>query len=91
MIVYLVRVIPAFVMYCVNGTSHSSLLIESVDSMIQMYCPAIRIHVYDRECMYVKLYSIGWVWLRVGNNSLLTVFSGLIINEFAMNQVCGGQ
>ena len=34
MIVYLLRVIPAFVMYCLNGASGSSLLIESVDSMI---------------------------------------------------------
>ena len=31
--VYLARVIPAFVMYCVNGASRSSLLIESVDSV----------------------------------------------------------
>ena len=29
MIVYLARDIPAFVMYCVNGESGSSLLIES--------------------------------------------------------------
>ena len=35
MIVYLARDIPAFVMYCVNGESHSSLLIESTDSMIK--------------------------------------------------------
>ena len=28
------RAIQAFVMYCVNGTSRSSLLIESTDSMI---------------------------------------------------------
>ena len=34
MIVYLARDIPAFVMYCVNGKSGSSLLIESTDSMI---------------------------------------------------------
>ena len=34
MIVYLAGAIQAFVMYCVNGTSRSSLLIESVDSMI---------------------------------------------------------
>ena len=34
MIVYLARAIQAFVMYCVNGTSGSSLLIESIDSMI---------------------------------------------------------
>ena len=33
-IVYLARDIPAFVMYCVNGASRSSLLIESIDSMI---------------------------------------------------------
>ena len=33
-IVCLARDIPAFVMYCVNGESGSSLLIESTDSMI---------------------------------------------------------
>ena len=31
MIMYLTRDIPAFVMYCVNGASRSSLLIESTD------------------------------------------------------------
>ena len=31
---YLARDNQAFVMYCVNGTSRSSLLIESTDSMI---------------------------------------------------------
>ena len=36
-IVYLARAIQAFVMYCVNGTSRSSLLIESTDSMIYIY------------------------------------------------------
>ena len=30
---YLARDIPEFVMYCVHGTSPSSLLIESTDSM----------------------------------------------------------
>ena len=35
MIVYLTRDVPAFVMYCVNGESGSSLLIESTDSMIE--------------------------------------------------------
>ena len=34
-IVYLARDIPAFVMYCVNGASGSSVLIESTDSMIK--------------------------------------------------------
>ena len=33
-IVYLARDIPAFEMYCINGESGSSLLIESTDSMI---------------------------------------------------------
>ena len=36
-IVYLARDIPAFVMYCVNGESGSSLLIESTDSMIYIH------------------------------------------------------
>ena len=30
--VYLAQDIPAFVMYCIYGTSRSSLLIESTDS-----------------------------------------------------------
>ena len=34
MIVYLARDIPPLVMYCINGESRSSLLIESTDSMI---------------------------------------------------------
>ena len=34
---YLARAIQAFVMYCVNGTSRSSLLIESIDSMICIF------------------------------------------------------
>ena len=34
MIVYLARDIPAFVMYCVNGESGSSILIESTHTMI---------------------------------------------------------
>ena len=33
---YLARDIPAFVMYCINGESGSSLLIESTDSMISI-------------------------------------------------------
>ena len=37
MIVYLARAIQAFVMYCFIGTSRSSLLIESTDSMIIIY------------------------------------------------------
>ena len=35
--VYLARHIPAFVMYCVNGESGSSLLIESTDSLTYNY------------------------------------------------------
>ena len=35
MIVYLVRDIRPFVMYCINGKPRSSLLIESTDSMVE--------------------------------------------------------
>ena len=34
---YLARDFPAFVMYCVNGESRSSLIIESTDSMITQF------------------------------------------------------
>ena len=43
LIVYLAGAIQAFVMYCFNGTSRSSLLIESTDSMICIY-------ICDRIC-----------------------------------------
>ena len=43
MIVFLARDIQAFVMYCVNGTSRSSLLIESTDSMIYRKIRAIEL------------------------------------------------
>ena len=46
MIVYLTRVIPAFVMYCVNGASRSSLLIESTDSMIYIYNANYILYLY---------------------------------------------
>ena len=50
MIVYLARAIQAFVMYCVNGTSRSSLLIESTDSMITAYLIKYRINTQLCAC-----------------------------------------
>ena len=52
-IVYLARVIPAFVMYCVNGASCSSLLVESTDSIIIII---IIIIIITTKC-----YSVGQV------------------------------
>ena len=50
MIVYLARDIPAFIMYCVNGESGSSLLIESTDSMISLllnnFCVSFTVYDY---------------------------------------------
>ena len=56
MIVYLAQDIQAFVMYCVNGTSRSSLLIESTDSMI------IRVFVslYSMSCVAQIAVSSKW-------------------------------
>ena len=56
---YLVRDIPAFVMYCVNGESGSSLLIESTDSMISKYCK------WGNKCAakwkaYFNNYTLNW-------------------------------
>ena len=61
---YLARDIPAFVMYCVNGESGSSLLIESTDSMIgvlECQCDRAQAHTnallrtfaiaHTRKCM----------------------------------------
>ena len=66
MIVYLARAIQAFVMYCVNGTSRSSLLIESTDSMIMitpiyiviMFTYKYYSDVYSRPAgIYIILYD----------------------------------
>ena len=45
---YLVRDIPAVVMYCVNGKSGSSILIVSTDSMI--YIITLPVHVSNNNC-----------------------------------------
>ena len=57
MIVYLARDIPAFVMYCVNGEFGSSLLIESTDSMLEVFLHKLKINRCLRtqlECGCVK-------------------------------------
>ena len=51
---YLAGDIPAFVMYCVNGESGSSLLIESTDSMIY-----INIYIYIAVELTRKLASLA--------------------------------
>ena len=55
MIVYLARVIPAFVMYCVNGESGSSLLIESTHRVYRLYDMK---HVYKKHVKRFKLACI---------------------------------
>ena len=55
MIVYLARAIQAFVMYCVNGTSRSSLLIESTDSMIPVYIYIAKIRAIERTRKFASL------------------------------------
>ena len=44
-IVYPVRDIPPFVMYCVNGKPRSYLLIESTDSMKRVFCAAVNTYI----------------------------------------------
>ena len=56
MIVYLARVIPAFVMYCVNGASHSSLLIESTDSTIYNFWSGLVV----QSCMISLVQRSCW-------------------------------
>ena len=54
MIVYLARDIPAFVMYCVNGESGSSLLIESTDSMIYNPCRSASESVEEKKSVIIE-------------------------------------
>ena len=59
---YLSRAIQAFVMYCVNGTSRSSLLIESTDSMIT----GIIMRGYDEIRIIRFISSPITKWLLIG-------------------------
>ena len=52
MVVYLARDISAFIMYCVYGESHSSLLIESTDSMIIIIMSFMAHHGIDSTVLY---------------------------------------
>ena len=64
-IVYLARDIPAFVMYCINGESGSSLLIVSTDSMIHLY-NAILIQRSVIHKTYHTTFIKQWGWLFGG-------------------------
>ena len=68
MIVYLARDIPAFVMYCVNGESGLSLLIESTDSMIYIYM-YIYIYIYIGRILHSSTVSVGLAQAHPNNNS----------------------
>ena len=61
MIVYLVRDIPLFVMYCVYGESGSSLLVESNDSMIEYsephcieYCKPHTVYKKEQKIFFLN-------------------------------------
>ena len=73
MIVYLARDIPAFVMYCVNGESGSSLLIESTDSMI--HSTSIKMAVCDIKCKrYLCVVSNGkYTAISLQQSEIITV------------------
>ena len=58
MIVYLARDIPAFVMYCVNGESGSSLLTESTDSMIESTNSMIHSQPADHSRPHVLIITL---------------------------------
>ena len=71
MIVYLARAIQPFVMYCVNGTSRSSLLIESTD-----YDKPD--HVERTAPRFTGLYVIGRGFVRMGMVSYV-IERGIVI------------
>ena len=83
MIVYLARDIPAFVMYCVNGESGSSLLIESTYSMIESTDSMIIIikYVLWVVCLYAGM-------LRMWSFALVLEFHTSLILH---NASCPGQ
>ena len=86
-IVYLVRDICPFVMYCVNGKPRSSLLIESTDSMIYirriLHSSTISVGlaqarpnyysiIHLRIELYVILYNTSYIALYIAHNKHYT-------------------
>ena len=63
MIVYLARVIPAFVMYCVNGASPSSLLIESTDmrEICVLYIYICVLYICVLYVYYIYIYILKYL------------------------------
>ena len=60
-IVYLTQDIPAFVMYCVDGESGSSLLIKSTDSMIcKISCKYLECGVEHEESLLNCLKAVNY-------------------------------
>ena len=83
MIVYLARDIPAFVMYCVNGESGSSLLIEleSTDSIIinpRRACARVTglvLSVCLSACLSVCVFSLFWHLAQSGVQTAVSATS----------------
>ena len=80
MIVYLARFIPAFVMYCVNGASPSSLLIESFTScgayvnlryMARVYTHSIVNQLYNT----IVVFKLGDIVPSASYSSVCNVLS----------------
>ena len=82
MIVYLAQDIPAYVMYCVNGESGSSLLIESTDSMIYMYIPFFLVLISALYTRYF-LHAFTYTHSHSHSNSLSL--------QSPLNQTCTGR
>ena len=78
MIVYLARDIPAFVMYCVNGESGSSLLIESTDSMIESIDSMISLHSLWNEnfniIIVIVIYNYNYNFIFIIINIIIECF-----------------
>ena len=95
MIVYLARVIPAFVMYGINGASRSSLLIESTDLFLQNYyrlnvvpSPALGLHLQDKEFRLCLGY---WLGLRMfAEGSICSICQGAADPYGDHHVGCGG-
>ena len=75
MIVYLAGAIQAFVMYCVNGTSRSSLLIESTDSMIHeeahtnvrfISCDGHQLYNVKERCVDLEVEGVRYIEMHCG-------------------------
>ena len=98
MIVYLARDVPAFVMYCINGESGSSLLVESTYSMIReeahtnvrfTFCDGHQLDNFKERSVDLEVEGMHYIEMhRVPHTYWVCLLQGAEISSYMADSMC---